>query len=101
MSARWCSACSSSPPKDSRNGAAAAAKCSGAEEFWNRCDSQNRQAGLAQLWHARALMAEGEREQASEIGERALAVLDRTALAVDGPFVAQTRLELKPPRHSP
>ena len=40
-----------------REAAAAAAE---AEEFWSRFDAHNRQAGLAQLWHARALLADGQ-----------------------------------------
>jgi tetratricopeptide (TPR) repeat protein len=79
----------------------AVATAARAEEFWNRFDAQNRQAGLAQLWHARALMAEGERQRGFETGERALAVLDKTALPVDGPLLAQARHELRGPSKRP
>jgi tetratricopeptide (TPR) repeat protein len=72
-----------------------------AEEFWKQFDAQNRQAGLAQLWHARALLAQGDQYQAFETGERALAVLDKAALPVDGPLLTQIRRELRVPAHRP
>ena len=76
----------------SRDAVAAAAR---AEEFWSRFDAPNRQAGLAELWHARALLAEGQAQQASETWKRASAVLAKAALPADGTLLTQTRRELQ------
>ncbi|HSL71619.1 MAG TPA: hypothetical protein VK864_15335 [Longimicrobiales bacterium] len=76
----------------SREAAAAAAR---AEEFWSRFDAGNRQAGLAALWHARALLAQGQAQQASQTWERASAVLAKAALPADRTVLTETRRELQ------
>jgi len=66
-----------------------------AEAFWTRFDAQNRQAGLAQLWHARALLADRQGEQALQTWRRASGVLSRAALPADGTLLAQSRREFQ------
>ncbi|HVY81599.1 MAG TPA: protein kinase [Steroidobacteraceae bacterium] len=73
----------------------AAAAAARADEFWSGFDARNRQAGLAALWHARALQAEGQAQQAAETWKRASAVLAKAALPADGSLLAQTRREFQ------
>jgi serine/threonine-protein kinase len=63
--------------------------------FWTRFDPENRQAGLAQLWHARALLAAGQGEPALQSWKRAAGVLSRAALPADRTLLAQSRREFQ------
>jgi len=74
-----------------RDATAAAAR---AEEFWDGFDVGNRQAGLAALWHARALLADGRAEEASARWKQASTILAKAGLPVDGTLLTQTRREL-------
>jgi tetratricopeptide (TPR) repeat protein len=75
-----------------REAAVAAAQ---ADEFWKQFDAQNRQAGLAALWHARALLAQGQAQQADESWKRASVVLAKAALPPDRKLLTQTGRELQ------
>jgi serine/threonine-protein kinase len=66
-----------------------------ADEFWKQFDAQNRQAGLAALWHARALLAQGQAQQADESWKRASVVLAKAALPPDRKLLTQTGRELQ------
>jgi serine/threonine-protein kinase len=76
----------------SREAVAAAAP---ADEFWKQFDAQNRHAGLAALWHARALLAEGQAQQADESWKRASVVLAKAAMPPDRKLLTQTGRELQ------
>jgi tetratricopeptide (TPR) repeat protein len=66
-----------------------------ADEFWTRFDAGNRHAGLAALWHARALLANGQSRQASQTSKRASAVLAKAALPADRTLLTQTLREFQ------
>jgi serine/threonine-protein kinase len=66
-----------------------------ADSFWTQFDPQNRQTGLAQTWHARALLAAGQSDEALQTWKRASSLLSRVALPTDAAFLTQTRRELQ------
>ena len=75
------------------SGAVAAA--ARADEFWTRFDARNRHAGLAAVWHARALRAAGQGQQGLEAWKRASAILVTNALPADRTLLAQTSREFR------
>ncbi|HSC08321.1 MAG TPA: protein kinase [Steroidobacteraceae bacterium] len=66
-----------------------------ADEFWTRFDAGNRHAGLAAVWHARALRAAGQGQQGLETWKRASAILIKNALPADRTLLAQTSREFR------
>jgi tetratricopeptide (TPR) repeat protein len=66
-----------------------------ADEFWTRFDAGNRHAGLAALWHARALLAAGQAQQAAQASTRASVILTKAALPADRTLLTQTLREVR------
>jgi tetratricopeptide (TPR) repeat protein len=72
----------------------AVAAAHAAVDFWGRFDPANRSAGIAHLWHARALIAAGRAREARTAMQRAASTLKATALPADRALLAQTQHEL-------
>jgi serine/threonine-protein kinase len=65
-----------------------------ATAFWLRFDPANRDAGIAHLWHARALAATGDAVRAAETARRAAAVLAEKGRPDDRVLLAQVQREI-------
>jgi len=65
-----------------------------ASAFWTRFEPSNRSAGMAWLWHARALNAAGDLCKAADALRRASAVLEATGLPIEQALLRQTLVEM-------
>jgi tetratricopeptide (TPR) repeat protein len=65
-----------------------------AAAFWLRFDPKNRHTGVAQLWHARALVETGSASKASAIAKQAAEILGTSDLPPDRALLLEAQREL-------